>query len=151
MAEFRAPIELARDGGGAWVQVPPPAVTELGGGGRIPVRATFDGIPYQGSVVSMGKDLMVTGVLKDIRSRLGKQVGDELLVTLARDDQPRAIAVPTDLADALRAAGLAGAFERLSYTRRREIAIGVTGAKRADTRQRRIGVAIEQLAETGPA
>ena len=151
MTEFRAPIEEARDGGGAWVQVPPPAVTELGGGGRIPVRVTFDGIPYQGSVVSMGKDLMVIGVLKDIRSRLGKQVGDELLVTLARDDQPRAIAVPEDLAKALEAAGVARAFEKLSYTRRKKIATGVTGAKKPETRQRRIGAAIEQLAETGPA
>ena len=145
MTEFRAPIEEARGGGGAWVQVPPSVIAELGGGSRIPVRATFDEIPYQGSVVSMGKDLMVIGVLKDIRSRLGKIVGDELVVTLARDDEPRAIEIPEDLAKALEAAGVAGAFEKLSYTRRKEIATGVTGAKRPDTRQRRIGAAIEEL------
>ncbi len=88
---------------------------------------------------------MVIGVLKDIRSRLGKQVGDELSVTLARDDEPREIEVPEDLAKALEAAGVTGAFEKLSYTRRKEIATGVTGAKRPDTRQRRIGAVIEEL------
>ena len=88
---------------------------------------------------------MVIGVLKDIRSRLGKIVGDELVVTLARDDEPRAIEMPEDLAKALEAAGVAGAFEKLSYTRRKEIATGVTGATKPDTRQRRIGAAVEEL------
>lgn len=88
---------------------------------------------------------MVIGVLKDIRSKLGKQAGDELSVTLARDDEDRAIDVPEDLAKALEAAGVAGAFEKLSYTRRKEIANGVTGAKKPDTRQRRIGAAIQKL------
>ena len=146
MTEFRATIEEARGGGGAWVQVPPPAVAELGGGSRIPVRATFDGVPYQGSVVSMGDDRMVIGVLKDIRSKLGKQVGDELLVTLTRDDGPRAIEVPDDLANAMRAAGVSADFEELSYTRRKEIATGVTGAKKPETRQRRIAAANAELA-----
>ena len=88
---------------------------------------------------------MVIGVLKDIRSKLGKQAGDELSVTLARDDEDRAIEVPEDLAKALEAAGVAGAFEKLSYTRRKEITNGVTGAKKPDTRQRRIGAAIQKL------
>ena len=105
MTEFRAIIEEARGGGGAWVQVPPPAVAELGGGSRIPVRATFDGVPYRGSVVSMGDDRMVIGVLKDIRSKLGIQVGDELSVTLTRDDGPRAIEVPDDLVEAMAGGG----------------------------------------------
>ncbi|MGH8992875.1 MAG: DUF1905 domain-containing protein [Acidimicrobiia bacterium] len=29
-------------------------VAALGGKGRIPVRATFDGVDYRGSIVSMG-------------------------------------------------------------------------------------------------
>jgi uncharacterized protein YdeI (YjbR/CyaY-like superfamily) len=94
----------------------------------------------------MGDDRMVIGVLKDIRSKLGKQVGDELLVTLTRDDGPRAIEVPDDLANAMTAAGVSAAFEELSYTRRKEIATGVTGAKKPETRQRRIAAAIAELA-----
>jgi hypothetical protein len=86
MEEFRAPIAAA-DRGGAYVVVPPDVVDALGGGGRIPVHATFDGIEYRGSVASMGGE-KVLGVLKAIREQLGKGPGDDVVVTLARDDAP---------------------------------------------------------------
>ena len=50
---FRATV-MAGGGGGHLVRVPPEVVAALGGKGRIPVRATFDGVPYRGSVVRMG-------------------------------------------------------------------------------------------------
>jgi hypothetical protein len=114
------------------------------------VRATFDGFPYRGSVVSMGDvamggEAMAIGILKDIRRSLGKKVGDEVLVTLERDDSPREVEVAIDLATALQAAGLTDAFEKLSYTHRKEIARGVAGAKRPETRQKRIDKAIREL------
>lgn len=145
MSEFRALIEEARGGGGTWVQVPPSVVEELGGAGRIPVRATFNGVPYRGSVVSMGGGAMVIGILKDIRTSTGKNVGDEVLVTLELDDAPREVSVPEDLARGLAAAGLAQAFAGLSFTRKREIAGGVSGAKKPETRQRRIEAAVQEL------
>ena len=52
------------------------------------VHATFDGEPYDGSIVDMGvRDTdgnlcYVIGVRKDIRSRIGKQPGDRALVTV---------------------------------------------------------------------
>jgi hypothetical protein len=42
---------VVNEGGGAWVEVPGEVVAALGGGGRIPVLATFDGVAYRGSVV----------------------------------------------------------------------------------------------------
>jgi len=93
----------------------------------------------------MGGEDMAIGILKDIRRSLGKKVGDEVLVTLERDDAPREIDVPEDLATALQAAGLTDAFEKLSYTRRKEFAGGVAGAKGPETRQRRIDKAIQEL------
>ena len=150
MSEFRALIEEARGGGGAWVQVPPSVIEDLGGAKRIPVRATFDGVPYQGSVVSMGAaNGMVIGVLKDIQTRLGKSPGDEVLVKLTRDESPREVEVPEDLIQALEVAGVAGAFERISFTRKKEIASRVAGAKKPETRQRRIQAAIEELGGLG--
>jgi Domain of unknown function (DUF1905) len=53
MEVFDATITEA-DRGGAYVRVPPAVVAALGGKGRIPVRATFDGVAYRGSVVSVG-------------------------------------------------------------------------------------------------
>ena len=144
MSEFRALIEEARGGGGAWVQVPPLVVEELGVAGRIPVRATFDGVPYRGSVVRMGGG-MVIGILKDIRTKLGKAVGQEVLVTIELDQASREVEVPEDLERGLAEAGLAEAFAGLSFTRKREIAQGVSGAKKPETRLRRIEAAITEL------
>jgi hypothetical protein len=143
MERFRAPI-VAADRGGAYVVVPTPVVDALGGGGRIPVRATFDGVEYRGSVASMGGE-KVLGVLKAIREELGKGPGDEVVVTLARDDAPRRVTVPDDLGAALDAAGRRAAFGALSFSHQREYVAWIEEAKRADTRSRRIAETIEQI------
>jgi len=144
MAEqFRALI-VAADRGGAYVVVPAAVVDALGGGGRIPVRATFDGVEYRGSIASMGGE-KVLGVLKAIREELRKSPGDEVVVTLVRDDTPRTVAVPDDLATALDAAGRRAAFEGLSYSHRREHVEWIEDAKRPDTRARRITETVDRL------
>ena len=57
-------------------------IREEFGKGRVKVRATFDGIPYDGSIVNMGvknKDgsvCYILGMLKAIRAQLGKGDGD---------------------------------------------------------------------------
>ena len=50
--------------------------------GRVKVTATFDGIPYDGSLVRMGTPQHILGVRKDIRARLQKQPGDTVHVTI---------------------------------------------------------------------
>ena len=56
------------------------------GRGRVKVNATFDGVPYQGSIVNMGLKhpdgsvCYILGVLKAIRKQLGKGDGDVLHV-----------------------------------------------------------------------
>ena len=58
------------------------------GKGRVKVHATFDGIPYDGSIVNMGLKnadgsiCYMIGVLKAIRQRLGKSDGDTVHVTI---------------------------------------------------------------------
>jgi Bacteriocin-protection, YdeI or OmpD-Associated/Domain of unknown function (DUF1905) len=143
MEEFRAPI-VAADRGGAYVVVPPEVVDALGGGGRIPVRATFDGVEYRGSVASMG-GAKVLGVLKAICEELGKGPGDDVAVTLTREDAPRTVSVPDDLAAALDAAGRRAAFDALSYSHQREHVGWIEEAKRADTRARRIAQTVDRL------
>ena len=52
------------------------------GVGRLKVEATFDGVPYSGSVVNMGvKDIdgnicYIIGITKAIRQKIGKSFGD---------------------------------------------------------------------------
>ncbi|ATL70150.1 YdeI/OmpD-associated family protein [Nocardia terpenica] len=143
MPRFEATIRSA-PGGGAYVPVPAEVIDALGGAGRIPVRATFDGVDYTGSITSMG-DGPCLGMLKSIRDELGKGAGDSVAVTVERDTAERTIEVPDDLAAALTAAGLRLAFDALSYSRRREYARSVTGAKRPETRMRRITAVLDAL------
>jgi hypothetical protein len=70
VSKFVAVIEEAPRGG-AFVAIPAQVVEELGGGGRIKVTATFDGMPYRGSIVRMGGQSII-GLLKDIRDGLAK-------------------------------------------------------------------------------
>jgi hypothetical protein len=145
MEQFEAPITSTGTGrGGAYVAVPAAVVDALGGGGRIPVEATFDGIPYRGSIVSMGAGPCI-GILKSIRTELGKEPGDTVRVTLRRDTAERTIDVPDDFAQALRDAGVRQAFDALSFSHRREHVNAINEAKRPETRQRRITKAVEMI------
>ncbi len=131
--------------GGAYIRIPNDVLETLGGGGRIPVQATFDGIPYRGSIVRMGDD-HVLGVLKEIREKLGKAHGDEIEVTVERDEAVREVEVPVELATLLEANPAARrAFDALSYSHRREHALHVAEAKRPETRQRRARKTVEDL------
>lgn len=143
MEMFEGSIKV-NDGGGAWVEVPGEVVVALGGGGRIPVQAAFDGVPYRGSIASMG-GCMALGVLKSIRAELGKGDGDVVRVTVERDAGERTVDVPDDLAAALAEAGLREAFDGMSYSHRREHVNAINDAKKPETRQRRIAKAVEMI------
>ena len=85
--EYDAVLHEEPDGG-AWVAFPW-NIRQLFGKGRVKVRASFDGIPYDGSIVNMGVKnpdgsiCYVIGVRKAIRKALGKGEGDTLRVTIA--------------------------------------------------------------------
>jgi uncharacterized protein YdhG (YjbR/CyaY superfamily) len=92
--EFDALIEKVPDQNGAYVAVPYDIKAEFGKG-RVKVHATFDGEPYDGSVVNMGVKnpdgsvCYIIGIRKDIREKIGKQPGDSIRVTIKeRRDEP---------------------------------------------------------------
>ncbi len=79
--EFEAEIKKVPDIDGAYIEIPFDVKAEFGKG-RVPVKATFDGEPYEGSLVRMGTPCHILGVRKDIRAKIGKQPGDIVKVTL---------------------------------------------------------------------
>ena len=85
------------------------------------------------------------GVLKEIRTRLGKGPGESIAVTLTPDSEERTVEVPADLRSALDEAGASTAFATLSYSHQREYVEWIEDAKRAETRARRITKTVEQL------
>lgn len=84
--EYDAIIRPA-DRGGAYLPFPYDIRAEFGKG-RVKVFATFDGEPYEGSVVNMGMKqedgsvCYIIGIRKDIRTKIGKQIGDSVHVTI---------------------------------------------------------------------
>ena len=85
--EYDAVLHEVPDSGGAYVPFPWD-IRELFGKGRVRVHATFDGIPYDGSIVNMGVKnpdgsvCYIIGVLKSIRTQLGKRDGDGIHVVV---------------------------------------------------------------------
>ena len=79
--EFTAVIRKVPDIDGAYVEIPFDVREEFGKG-RVKVRATFDGVGYDGSLVRMGTPCHILGLRKDIRARIGKQPGDTVAVRL---------------------------------------------------------------------
>ena len=79
--EYDAVIRELPEKGGAYVIFPWNIRDEFGKG-RVKVHATFDGIPYDGSIVNMGVKnedgsvCYILGMLKAIRAQLGKGDGD---------------------------------------------------------------------------
>ena len=86
--EYDAILREDPSDGGAYVIFPWDLREEFGRG-RVRARASFDGIPYEGSIVNMGLKnpdgsvCYVIGVLKAIRSALGKGDGDAVHVKIA--------------------------------------------------------------------
>ncbi len=141
---FDAVIEPASRGG-AYVVVPFD-VEGTFGSRRPRVKATFDGVPYRGTLVRMGGSNHILPILKSIREQLGKQVGASVQVTVSLDTQPRTVLVPDDLAQAFEAAPDArDFFESLSYTHRKEYVRWIESAKRETTRSSRIERTVSML------
>jgi len=86
--EYDAIIHSSESGkGGAYVPFPYDIRAEFGKG-RVKVHATFDGVPYNGSIVNMGAKnddgsiCYIIGVLKDIRAKINKKPGDTVHVVI---------------------------------------------------------------------
>ena len=89
--EYDTVLHEMKDSGGAYVPFPWD-LRQTFGKGRVKVRAEFDGIPYEGSIVNMGLRnpdgtvCYILGVLKSIRKALRKGDGDTIHVRVQSRD-----------------------------------------------------------------
>lgn len=79
--EFDAVLLKNPDMDAAYIEIPLD-MKGIFGKSRVLVHVTFDGEPYDGQVVKMRATGHIIGVRKDIRSKIGKQPGDKVHVTL---------------------------------------------------------------------
>ena len=127
--------------------VVPLDVRALWGEARPPVRGTVNGVPFRSRLAVYGGETML-GLTNAFRASAGIAEGDEVEVVIERDDAPREVEVPPALQAALDGDAVArAAYERLSFTHRREYANWIAEAKQEKTRSRRTERALEMLRE----
>lgn len=127
------------------IQVPDAIVDQLGAGKRPPVRVSIGSYTYRTTVAPMGGQFWIP-VSAEIRAGAGINAGDELDVEIENDTEPREVVVPEDLLAALEADPAAKqAFEKLSYSNKRQHVLSVEDAKTPETRQRRVEKVITTL------
>ena len=120
-------------------------VKERFGKARAPVRVVVNGVELRTTVAVYGGRYYV-GFRKEIRERAGIAPGDRVTLEIEADEAPRQVELPPELARALEEHPDAkAAFDALSFTNRREYAEWVAGAKKAQTRVRRLARALDML------
>ena len=135
---------LEAHGSGTLLEVPFD-VRAVFGKARAPVRGTVNGYPFRTTIAVYGGRYFL-GFRREIREAAGFGDGDRLAIVLELDDGPRTVELPPELAAVLAAdSEVRAAFDRLSYTHRREYVEWVSGAKREETRRARLERAAAML------
>jgi len=115
------------------------------GRARPPVRVTIRGHAWR-TTPGVNGGVGYIGLNRAVRAAAGVDAGDRVRVTMELDTVPRTIEPPEDLRARLEAAPDALArFAGLSFTHRREYVEWVEGAKRPETRARRLATFVAML------
>ena len=127
------------------IEVPSKVMEGLGAGKKPPVRVTINGYTYRSTVATVNGKSMV-GVSEEVRKNAGVTGGDTVDVEMELDTAPREVAVPPDLARALaKDAKAKKYFESLSYSGKLRLVLPVANGKTAETRERNVAKAMQEL------
>jgi hypothetical protein len=131
--------------GGAGVRLPFDPKAELGKA-RAPVRVSIGAHPPFTTTVMVYSGVPWVGLRKGQVAEMGLHPGDQVEVLVELGDTPREVDVPEELAAALGAdPDASAAFERLSFTHRREYTKWIAEAKRPATKADRAAKAVQRL------
>lgn len=112
---------------------------------RAPVKVTVNGHSYRSTIAAMGGTVFIP-LRKSNREAAGLEGNETLSVKLELDEDKRDVTPPKDLVKALKAAPPAwDRWQELSFTHRREYAESIEGAKKPETRARRLQSAVRAI------
>jgi hypothetical protein len=150
MATKRFTAELERVGKTSARFPVPFDLREAFGRARPPVKLTIGGHTWRTTPGVYG-GVGYIGLNRAVRAAAGVDAGDSVRVAMELDTEPRTVQPPEDLCSALEAEpGALASFDELSFTHRREYAEWVIGAKRPETRTKRIAETVRRM-QTGEA
>ena len=108
---------------------------------RAPVKVTLNGYTFRSTIAAMGGPPCIP-FRKSNREAAGLEGGETLEVVIELDTAKREIKPPADLVKALKAAPPAwDRWKDLSFSHQREYVEAIEGAKKPDTRARRVAAA----------
>jgi len=134
-------VKLTKHRHAVRLSVPSEHNDRLGAARIVPAIVTINDQPVRTSLHKIDGCYMMA-VNRQVQQQIGVTAGDTVRVTVEPDLGERAIDVPDDLAAALAEADLAATFDGLTAFRQNQVLESVTGAKRAETRARRIQAAV---------
>ena len=140
----RVTIEKHPENASLFFDVPFDPKVELGKV-RAPVVVTINGFSFRTTIAAMGGRTFV-GLNRENRAGTGLSGGETVNVTIELDGVPRVVKPPADLAKVLGKSKRAkAAWEKLSFTHQREHVEAIEGAKKPETRARRIAKLLATL------
>jgi bifunctional DNA-binding transcriptional regulator/antitoxin component of YhaV-PrlF toxin-antitoxin module len=143
--QFRTLLHGSSDSSATYVLVPATIMKTFGGKIRVPVRVSINGAEHRTTICNMGMGPMI-GIPAALRKAAGIDRGQRIAVTLETDDAERTVTLPKDFAKAMSGTERR-AYDKMSYTHRKEYVMWIEDAKKLETRARRIEVARAKLRE----
>lgn len=137
---------LSHAGTEAAILKPPFNVVEvLQRKGRVPVNGTIDGFPFRSSLMNMGDGHMMV-VNAELRAGAKCKAGDTVTVLMELDEDKRTVELPAYLKKIIdRDPKTREFWPKLSFTHQKEYVREIEGAKRTETREKRIAAMMDAL------
>ncbi len=147
MTQHKFKVKLLGQAGSEAAALKPPfeVVEVFQRKGRVPVKGTINGFPFRSSLMNMGDGHMMA-VNAQLRSGAQCKAGDTVAVVMELDEEERTVEVPAYLKKIIdRDPKAMESWSKLSFTHRKEYVREIEGAKRIETREKRIGAMMDAL------
>ncbi|PKP54289.1 MAG: hypothetical protein CVT92_00555 [Bacteroidetes bacterium HGW-Bacteroidetes-1] len=148
---FSAPIIQSGEMNAGYIEFPFSVKEIFGTKGQVKVKALIDNkVSYRGSLANMGTGCHIMIIVKDIRAKIGKSFGDIVYVELEKDTDERIVEIPDDLLELFAYfPEIKIAFDKMSYTHRKEYINRLNEAKKLETCERRKLKMMDMLLKKG--
>lgn len=147
MTQHKFKVKLIGQPGSEVAALKPPfdVVAVFDRKGRVPVKGTINGFPFRSSLMNMGDGHMMV-VNAQLRAGAKCKAGDTVDVLMELDEDARTVEVPAYLKKIIASDAKAKEFwASLSFTHQKEYVQEIEGAKRPETREKRIAATMDAL------
>lgn len=147
MTQHKFKVKLIGQAGSEVAALKPPfdVVEVFQRKGRVPVKGTINGFPFRSSLMNMGDGHMMA-VNAQLRAGGNCQAGDTVNVVMELDEDERKVEIPAYLKKIIDSDAKAReSWPKLSFTHQKEYVREIDGAKRPETREKRIAAMLDAL------